>query len=80
METQLQPGIDEMLTALKQKGYQENIEYFWCKDKNARHFESDWGKRMPWVLIQFFKPKYDIFQVIFHPVNKRYSYCIYFVN
>jgi len=57
LETQLQPGIDEMLTALKQKGYRQNIEYFWFKDKNARHFESDWGKRMPWVLIQFFKTK-----------------------
>ncbi len=55
LETQLQPGIDEMIAALKQKGYRQNIEYFWCKDKNARHFESDWGKRMPWVLIQFFK-------------------------
>jgi len=57
LETQLQPGIDEMIAALKQKGYRQNIEYFWVKDKNARHFESDWGKRMPWVLIQFFKTK-----------------------
>lgn len=57
LETQLQPGIDKMLTALKQKGYRQNIEYFWVKDKNARHFESDWGKRMPWILTQFFKTK-----------------------
>ena len=55
LETQLQPGIDEMLTALEQNGYRRNIEYFWIKDKNAHHFESDWGKRMPWILTQFFK-------------------------
>ncbi|MCK4716427.1 MAG: histidine kinase [Candidatus Marinimicrobia bacterium] len=57
LETQLQPGIDEMIAALEQKGYRQNIEYFCVKDENARHFESDWGKRMPWILIQFFKTK-----------------------
>ncbi len=47
LEEQLQPGIDEMIAALKQKGYIENKDFFWVHDKSARHFESDWAKRMP---------------------------------
>ena len=57
LETQLQPGIDEMIVALENKGFLKDIDYFWVNDKNARHFESDWGKRMPWVLVKFFKTK-----------------------
>jgi predicted alpha/beta superfamily hydrolase len=47
LETQLQPGIDEMMTALKQKGYKEGRDYFYLLDPTAKHFESDWAKRFP---------------------------------
>jgi hypothetical protein len=47
LETQLQPGIDEMMTALKQKGYKEGRDYFYTIDTGAKHFESDWSKRFP---------------------------------
>jgi predicted alpha/beta superfamily hydrolase len=47
LETQLQPGIDEMMTALKQKGYQEGKDYYYVIDSTAKHFESDWAKRFP---------------------------------
>lgn len=47
LEEQLQPGIDEMLEALKIKGYKQNTDFFWVLDQEARHFESAWAKRMP---------------------------------
>jgi hypothetical protein len=47
LETQLQPGIDEMMIALKQKGYKEGRDYFYLLDPAAKHFESDWAKRFP---------------------------------
>jgi predicted alpha/beta superfamily hydrolase len=50
LEEQLLPGIKEMLAALKKKGYKQNKDYFWVYDKKARHFESDWAKRMPHAL------------------------------
>ncbi|TPE44853.1 alpha/beta hydrolase-fold protein [Pontibacter mangrovi] len=50
LEQQLQPGIDEMLQALRQKGYREGKDYRWVKDEKAKHFESAWGKRMPQAL------------------------------
>ena len=43
LEEQLQPGIDDMLEALEVRGY----NFFYITDKKARHFESDWAKRMP---------------------------------
>lgn len=52
LELQLQPGIDEMLLALKQQGYQN--ELMWVVDKKAKHTESVWAKRFPnalkWLL------------------------------
>lgn len=47
LEEELQPGIDAMIKALEEKGYIQNKDYFWILDKEARHFESDWAKRMP---------------------------------
>ena len=47
LEEQLQPGIDDMLKALETKGYEKDKDFFWVLDKEARHFESDWAKRMP---------------------------------
>lgn len=50
LEERLQPGIDEMLTALKEKGYKEGKDYIWIKDPQAKHFEAAWAKRMPVAL------------------------------
>lgn len=57
LEEQLQPGIDDMLKALEAKGYKEDKDYFWVLDKEARHFESDWAKRMPNALQLMFPKK-----------------------
>ena len=50
LEARLQPGIDAMLAALEEKGFQRGVDYFWVKDRDARHFEAAWGKRMPAAL------------------------------
>jgi predicted alpha/beta superfamily hydrolase len=47
LETKLQPGVDEMLAALKQKGYKQGKNYNYVVDPNAKHVESDWAKRFP---------------------------------
>lgn len=55
LEEKLQPGIDEMLTALKAKGFEEGENLIWVYDAEAKHFESDWAERMPFVLEQFYR-------------------------
>ena len=52
LEEQLQPGIDEMLNALSEKGFKEDEDYMWVKDTTASHYEKDWAKRFPQA-IQF---------------------------
>jgi predicted alpha/beta superfamily hydrolase len=47
LEEQLQPGIDEMMKALTEKGYIRNKDYFWVSDPETEHNESAWKKRMP---------------------------------
>jgi len=49
LEQRLQPGIDEMLFALKKKGYQKNM--LWVIDENAKHTEAAWAKRFPEALV-----------------------------
>ncbi|MBC5772753.1 histidine kinase [Pontibacter sp. KCTC 32443] len=51
LEEKLQPGIDEMLAALKQKGYKEGNDFTWIKAPEDKHFEAAWAKRMPKALI-----------------------------
>lgn len=55
LEKDLQPGIDEMLKALQQKGYQLNRDLFWVKDENASHTEADWAKHFPEALKKLYK-------------------------
>ena len=50
LESQLQPGIDEMLTGLKAKGYVEGKDFVFVHDPTAKHFEADWAKRFPKAL------------------------------
>ena len=48
----LQPGIEEMLAALKQWGYQEGKDWVFIHDPTAKHFESAWAKRFPDALVR----------------------------
>jgi predicted alpha/beta superfamily hydrolase len=52
LETQLQPGIDAMMTALKKKGYRDGKNYFYVVDPSAKHFELDWAKRFPSAIMR----------------------------
>jgi predicted alpha/beta superfamily hydrolase len=54
VEDSLQAGIDDMLLALKKKGYTENEDLYWFKDEEAKHSESDWAKRIWRPLIFMF--------------------------
>lgn len=55
LEKELQPGIDEMLIALKDKGYMENQDLLWVKDSSAEHDEAAWAKRV-YRFLEFFFP------------------------
>lgn len=50
LESQLQPGIDEMIAALKAKGYVEGKDFVFLHDSAAKHLEADWAKRFPSAL------------------------------
>lgn len=54
LELKLQPGIDEMIEALENKGYVKDMDFLWVLDKDAQHNESAWAKRYPdaikWLL------------------------------
>lgn len=54
LEDSLQVGIDEMLEALKLKGYEENVDFVWIKDNNAEHNEAAWAERVHLFLKLFF--------------------------
>ena len=47
LESQLQPGIDEMIRVLKSKGYKEGEDFVFVSDPTAQHFEAAWAKRFP---------------------------------
>ena len=46
LEKQLQPGVDEMLLALKDKGFKEGRDLLFFKEPEAEHNESAWAKRV----------------------------------
>lgn len=50
LETQLQPGIDEMLAQLRASGYKEGKDFVFISEPSAKHFEADWAKRFPKAL------------------------------
>ncbi len=52
LETQLQPGVDAMIAALKEKGYQEGKDFVYVSDPTAQHFEAAWAKRFPGTIIR----------------------------
>lgn len=51
LDSQLQPGIDALLTALRSKGYKEGTDFVFVRDPIAKHFEADWAKRFPQALV-----------------------------
>jgi predicted alpha/beta superfamily hydrolase len=51
LESQLQPGVDEMLAALKAKGYKERKDFVFILDEKAKHFEAAWAQRFPNALM-----------------------------
>ena len=50
LEAELQPGIDEMIDILKEKGYQQGKDFEYIIDPAAHHNESAWAKRFPKAL------------------------------
>lgn len=55
LEEQLQPGIDEMMLVLKDKGFIESQDLLFIKDSSAEHNESAWAKNV-YRFIEFFFP------------------------
>lgn len=47
LEKNIQPGVDAMLEALQQKGFQENKDFVWHPAPEARHSEAAWAARFP---------------------------------
>jgi len=54
LESELQPGIDEMIVALQNNGYVLGKDLFWSVDPNAIHSESAWAQRIWQPLVYFF--------------------------
>ena len=43
LDSQLQPGVDQMLNALIDQGYKKNRDFYFFKAKNSQHGERDWS-------------------------------------
>lgn len=56
LEQALQPGINEMLMALHDKGFKQGVNLLWINDPDAEHNESAWAKRVH-NFLEFFFPK-----------------------
>lgn len=50
LEAILQPGIDDMINSLKNKGYIEGKDFLWIKVPESVHSEAAWAKRIPGAL------------------------------
>ncbi|HSF46292.1 MAG TPA: alpha/beta hydrolase-fold protein, partial [Chitinophagaceae bacterium] len=50
LEQRLQPGIDEMLKALTDKGYKAGRDFIYISDPTAQHQEKAWAERFPQAL------------------------------
>lgn len=50
LDERLQPGVDEMLKALQEKGFRPGKDYYWLLAPDAEHNESAWAKRIPEAL------------------------------
>lgn len=54
LDLKLKPGILDMINVLQDKGYKPGKDIFWYFDKNGKHNESSWGKRINLPLLFFF--------------------------
>lgn len=54
LEKRLQPGVDEMLSVLRDKGYVDGKDIYYFQDFNADHNEATWAKRVYKFLKYFF--------------------------
>lgn len=54
LEADLQPGIDEMIVALQNKGYELGKDIIWHIDRNASHSEIAWAQHIWRPLVFFF--------------------------
>ena len=50
LEKNLQPGIDAMLQALREKGMSDGKQFHWVLASEDRHHEAEWAKRLPRAL------------------------------
>jgi predicted alpha/beta superfamily hydrolase len=57
LDSTLQPGVDEMINALVNKGYIEGRDFYFYKAKNSLHGERDWAKNVWRGLIYLFGTK-----------------------
>ena len=55
IDKMLQPGVDEMISALREKGFKRDRDYVFIYDENAAHSEVDWAKRFPNAIRLFFR-------------------------
>ena len=54
LDSLIQLGVDEMLSALNIKSYKQGNDFYWFRDEKAQHNESAWAKRIWRALIYFF--------------------------
>lgn len=54
LDRQLKPGVDEMISVLKNKGYVEGIDYIYRFNTDWKHSESSWAERIIDALIFLF--------------------------
>jgi len=52
LESILLPGVVKLISALKEKGFQEDKDYLWFYDKNGEHNEPNWAARV-WRPLEF---------------------------
>jgi enterochelin esterase-like enzyme len=57
IDSALQPGTNEMVAALLNKGYELGKDIIWYVDKNASHFETAWAARIWRPMVFFFGRK-----------------------
>jgi predicted alpha/beta superfamily hydrolase len=54
LDSQLQPGVDEMIDALIKQRYIQGKDFYFSKNKNSQHSEKDWAKSIWRALIFMF--------------------------
>jgi predicted alpha/beta superfamily hydrolase len=54
LDSNLQPGVEQMIDELKEQGYKQPDNYYFYKGINAQHGERDWAKNIGRALIYLF--------------------------